>query len=344
MWVMEIRGDWSVDHIAKATRPEPTPGPTQILLRMKAATLNYRDHVMVHRGYGNRSGSLPLVPVSDGLGEVIATGAAVTRFKTGDRACPIFCQDWIAGPFRDHYWPSQLGGPRDGVLQEYMVVEERSAVRIPAYLSDLEAAALPCAAVTAWSAVVVQNPVKAGDTVLVQGTGGVSMFALQFAKLQGARVIVLSSSDAKLEQAKTLGADHLVNYRADPDWRKQARALTDGIGVDHVVEVGGAGTLAQSVKAVRSGGTISLIGVLSGVAGDLKLSQVVTQNIRLQGVTIGNRDMFEDMLRAMEHHHVRPVMDNRVYVPTEVAEAIRQLPAGRHVGKVGVSFSETKSG
>lgn len=335
---MEIRGDWSVDHIAEAVRPEPMPGPTQILLRMKAATLNYRDHVMAHRGYGNRSGSLPLVPVSDGVGEVVAAGGAVTRFRVGDRACPTFFQDWVSGPFKESYWPSQLGGPRDGVMQEYMVVEERSAVRVPAFLTDLEAAALPCAAVTAWSAVAVQNPVKAGDTVLVQGTGGVSLFALQFAKMQGARVIALSSSDAKLEQAKALGADHLVNYRATPDWRKRARDLTDGIGVDHVVEVGGAGTLSQSVRAVRGGGTISLIGVLGGAAGDFSLPYVVTQNVRLQGVTVGNRDMFEDMLRAIELHRVRPTVDSKVYGFTEVAEAITSLPHGRHVGKIGLSF------
>ncbi|HYH38196.1 MAG TPA: NAD(P)-dependent alcohol dehydrogenase [Azospirillum sp.] len=192
MRVMEIRGDWSVDHIVEARRPDPVPGPTQVLLRMKAATLNYRDHVLVRRGYGSRSGALPLVPVSDGVGEVVAVGAAVTRFTVGDRACPILFQDWVSGPFRDGWWRSQLGGPRDGVMQELMAVEEHAAVRAPDVLTDLEAAALPCAAVTAWSAVVAQNPVKAGDAVVVQGTGGVSLFALQFARMQGARVIALS--------------------------------------------------------------------------------------------------------------------------------------------------------
>lgn len=338
MRVMEIRDDWSVDHIVKVQRPKPEPGPTQILLRMKAATLNYRDHVLVRRGYGSRSGELPLVPVSDGVGEVVAVGGAVTRFQAGDRVCPTFFQDWVSGPFRDGWWRSQLGGPRDGVMQEFMVVEEHAAVRVPALLTDLEAAALPCAAVTAWSAVVVQNPVKAGDVVLVQGTGGVSLFALQFAKMQGARVIALSSSDAKLERVKALGADDLVNYRTVPEWGRMVRELTDGVGADHVVEVGGAGTLAQSVRAVRGGGTISLIGVLGGAAANVGLGHVVTQNIRLQGVTVGNRDAFEDMLRAIESHGMHPVVDEQVYAFDDVAEAIRRLPDGGHFGKVGLVF------
>ncbi|MCW2241901.1 zinc-dependent alcohol dehydrogenase family protein [Azospirillum canadense] len=338
MRVMEIRGDWSVDHIVEAQRPEPAPGPTQVLLRMKAATLNYRDHVLVRRGYGSRSGELPLVPVSDGVGEVVAVGAAVTRFKVGDRVCPTFFQDWVSGPFRDGWWRSQLGGPRDGVMQEFMAVEQHAAVRVPGFLTDLEAAALPCAGVTAWSAVVAQNPVKAGDVVVVQGTGGVSLFALQFAKMQGARVIALSSSDAKLERARALGADELVNYRADPEWGRTVRRLTDGVGADHVVEVGGAGTLAQSVRAVRGGGTISLIGVLGGAAAEFGLGHVVTQNIRLQGVTVGSRDLFEDMLRAIDLHGMRPVVDEKLYAFQDVADAIRRLPEGGHVGKVGVVF------
>jgi NADPH:quinone reductase-like Zn-dependent oxidoreductase len=336
MRVMEIRDHWSVDHIVEADRAEPVLGPTQILLRIKAASLNYRDHVMVRRGYGNRSGALPLVPVSDGVGEVVGLGDAVTRFRVGDRACPTFFQDWISGPFRDTYWRSQLGGPRDGVLQEFMAVEEHAAVGVPTFLTDLEAAALPCAAVTAWSAIIAQNLVKAGDVVLIQGTGGVSLFALQFAKLQGARVIALSSSDAKLERVRALGADHLVNYRAEPEWRKVARNLTDGVGVNHVVEVGGAGTLAQSVRAVRGGGTVSLIGVLGGASSEFNLPHVVTQNVRLQGVTVGNRDMFEDMLRALEQHQLHPVVDDGVYGFSDIAEAIRQFPNGQHFGKVGL--------
>jgi NADPH:quinone reductase-like Zn-dependent oxidoreductase len=339
MRVMEIREQWSVDHIVATERGTPVLGPTQVLLRMKAASLNFRDQVMVRRGYGQRSGTLPLVPVSDGVGEVVETGSAVTRLRVGDRACPTFFQDWVSGPFKDGYWPSQLGGPRDGVMQELMAVKEHAAVRVPSFLSDLEAATLPCAALTAWSAVVAQNPVKAGDVVLTQGTGGVSLFALQFAKLQGARVIAISSSDAKLERVKSLGADHLINYRAVPEWRKVVRDLTDGIGADHVVEVGGANTLAQSIRAVRGGGTISLIGVLGGAAGEFSLSQVVTQNIRLQGVTVGNRDMFEGMLRAMEQHEMRPVIDRTVYEFAEVATAIRRFPDGQHFGKMCVLFS-----
>jgi NADPH:quinone reductase-like Zn-dependent oxidoreductase len=339
MRVMEIRDTWSVDSIVETRRPKPTPGATQVLLRMKAASLNYRDHVMARGGYRGRSGRLPLVPVSDGVGEVVATGAAVTRFAVGDRVCPAFFQDWIGGPFKDVHWTSQLGGPRDGVMQEFMVIDEHAGVRVPAFLTDLEAATLPCAALTAWSAVIAQNPIKAGDVVLIQGTGGVSLFALQFAQMHGARTILLSSSDAKLERARSLvGADHLVNYRSVPDWRKAARDLTGGAGVDHVVEVGGSGTLAQSVRAVRGGGTISLIGVLSGASGEFALAHVVTQNIRLQGVTVGSRDMFEDMVRAIDLHRMRPVIDDTVYGFGDVAEALRRLPEGRHFGKIALSF------
>jgi NADPH:quinone reductase-like Zn-dependent oxidoreductase len=338
MRAMEIRGEWSVDHIVEAQRPVPRPGPTQVLLRMRAASVNYRDHVMARRGYGGRSGALPLVPVSDGVGEVVEAGSAVTRLRTGDRACPAFFQDWTAGPFRERYWTSQLGGPRDGVMQDFMAVEEEAAVPVPAHLSDLEAATLPCAALTAWSALVAQNPVKAGDTVVTQGTGGVALFALQFAKLQGARVVALSSSDLKLDMARRLGADHLVNYRAVPEWGRAVRDLTDGVGADHVVELGGAATLAQSVRAVRGGGTISLIGVLGGPAGPLSLPHVVTQNIRLQGVTVGSRDAFEDMARAIERHGLRPVLDPTVHAFADVAAAIRRLPEGRHVGKIGIAF------
>ncbi len=338
MRVMEIRGEWSVDNIVAAERPTPEPGRRQVLLRMAAASLNYRDHVMARRGYGNRSGTLPLVPVSDGVGEVVAVGPDTTRFRVGDRVCPTFFQDWVSGPFKDEHWVSQLGGPRDGVMQEFMLIDEHAGVLVPGFLSDLEAAALPCAGVTAWNAVAGAGGVKAGDVVLVQGTGGVALFALLFAKCQGARVIALSSSEEKLERLRGLGADHVVNYRETPDWRKVARDLTGGLGVDRVVEVGGAETLGQSLRAVRGGGTVSLIGVLSGALCNLNLGQVVTQGIRLQGVTLGSRDDFEDMNRAIALHGIRPPVDGRVHAFDEVAAAIRSIPDGRHFGKICIAF------
>ena len=304
MKVMQIQDEWSPDHIRPAERPKPEPGPGEVLLRMEAASVNYRDFVMARRGYGRRSGELPLVPVSDGAGRVAAVGPGVTRAAVGDLVCPIFSQAWLAGPFREEHWASTLGGPRDGVMQEYLRLHQDGVVRAPRHLDALQAATLPCAAVTAWHAVVAEGRVKAGDTVLVQGTGGVSLFALLFAKMHGARVVLTSSSDAKLERARALGADHVVNYQTTPEWHRVAREVTGGAGVDLVVEV--AGTLDASVRAVRVSGTLALIGVLAGAAASLGLGPVVTQNIRLQGITVGGRDLFEAMVRAIELHRTVP--------------------------------------
>ena len=338
MKVMQIEEEWNPDNIRMAERPRPEPGPGEVLIKMEAASLNYRDVVVTRRGYGRRSGQLPLVPLSDGAGRVLATGVGVTRASAGDLVCPIFNQRWLAGPLKEEYWTGTLGGPHDGVMQEVMLLREDGLVRAPRHLSALEAATLPCAAVTAWNSVVVQGGVKAGDVVLVQGTGGVSLFALLFAKLHGARVVATSSSDVKLERVRSMGADHVVNYRATPAWDKAAREITGGTGVDLVVEVGGAGTLETSVRAVRVSGTVSLIGVLSGVAGSVNLGPVVTQNIRLQGVTVGSRELFQDMVRAMELHHVRPPIDDHVYDFAEVGPALKALPEGNHFGKVCIRF------
>ena len=338
MKVMQIEEDWTPENIRMAERPRPEPGPGEVLIKMEAASLNYRDVVVTRRGYGRRTGELPLVPLSDGAGRVLATGAGVTRVAVGDLVCPIFNQRWLVGPLREEYWTGTLGGPHDGVMQEMMVLREDGLVRAPRHLNPLEAATLPCAAVTAWNALVVQGGVKAGDLVLVQGTGGVSLFALLFAKLHGARVIATSSSDAKLERVKSMGADHLINYRTTPAWDKAAREITGGTGVDLVVEVGGAGTLETSVRAVRVSGTVSLIGVLSGVAGSVNLGLVVTQNIRLQGVTVGSREVFQDMVRAIEVHHLRPPIDDHVYDFAEVGPALKALPEGHHFGKVCLRF------
>ncbi len=338
MKVMEIRDDWSPDNICLAERPDPVPGSGEVLLKMKAASLNYRDYVMCQRGYGRRSGTLPLVPVSDGVGQVITVGEGVSRVAVGDLVCPIFGQTWLNGPIRKEHWANLLGGPRDGVMQEFMVLSENGVVKAPQHLSPLQAAALPCAAVTAWNAVVHQGQVKAGDVVLVQGTGGVSLFALLFAKTHGAKVIATSSSDEKLARLKILGADYLINYRQIPNWHQIAREVTDGQGVDLVIEVGGAGTLENSIRAVRSNGTVSLIGVLSGAAGQINLGAVVTQNIRLQGVTVGSRDLFEDMMKAIEFHKIKPPVDDNLFEFEAVGEAIKSMPEGRHFGKICSSF------
>ena len=334
MKAYEIRDAWGLEHLTLTERPEPEPGPTEVLIAMRAASLNYRDHVMLRRGYGARSGELPVVPVSDGAGEVVAAGAGVARVKTGDLVCPCFAQSWISGPLKESYWSGMLGGPHDGVLREYLVLDESGVVKAPEGWDALAAATLPCAALTAWNAVVAGGRAKAGDTVLTQGTGGVSLFALQFAKMHGARVVATSSSAAKRARVEALGADCVIDYAADAEWGRAARAFAGGSGVDLVVEVGGAGTLEQSLRAVRPGGTLATIGVLSGARAELNLGLVVTRDVTLKGITVGNRDMFEDMVAAIEQNGLEPQIDDRVYAFDEAPEALAALPQGRHYGKI----------
>lgn len=336
LWQLQ---DWSIDRLAIVERPTPEPGPGQALVRMKAASLNYRDLVVPRRGYGALTGSLPLVPISDGVGEVVATGSGVTRVAPGDRVCPAFFQGWIGGAASAQRLATGLGGPLDGVMAEYKLFSEQGLCKVPAQLSDEEAATLPCAALTAWSAVVDEGRVKAGDKVLVQGTGGVSLFALQFARCSGAEVIVLSGSDAKLERARALGATHGVNYRSVAEWAREVRRLAGGDGVDHVVEIGGAQSMPQSVRAVRVGGTISLIGVVSGANMEVPLGRIVTRRVRLQGITVGNRDRFEAMLRAVAQHAMRPVVD-RVFGFSELRAALDYLASGAHFGKICIRIGD----
>ncbi|MFZ5463369.1 MAG: zinc-dependent alcohol dehydrogenase family protein [Pseudomonadota bacterium] len=333
MRVFELRDDWSIDNLHLGERPVPRPGAGEVLLRMRAASLNYRDLVVLQRGYGALTGSLPLVPVSDGVGEVVEVGPGVTRVALGDRVCPMFMPGWLGGAPSAARLTRTLGGPLDGVMAEFMAMPEQSVAHVPAHLSDEQAATLPCAALTAWSALVTCGAVKPGDRVLIQGTGGVSLFALQFAKLLGAYVIILSGSDAKLERALALGADDGLNYRTTPEWGKAVRERAGGDGVDHVVEVGGEQTLAQSLRAVRVGGTISLIGVLSGGNLNLKLGPVVTRQVRLQGITVGSRDGFEAMARAIGQHRLEPVID-RVFPFEALREALDYLASGAHFGKI----------
>ncbi|HQN97691.1 MAG TPA: NAD(P)-dependent alcohol dehydrogenase, partial [Thermoanaerobaculales bacterium] len=270
MRAIEIRGGFGLDNLQLGERPDPAPGPGEVLLRMRAVSLNYRDLMTVEGSYNPRQ-PLPLVPCSDGVGEVAAVGEGVSRVAVGDRVATLFSQGRMGGRPTVEELRATLGGPLDGTLAELMVLPERGVIRVPEHLSDAEAATLPCAALTAWSALVEQGRVAAGDTVLVQGTGGVSIFALQFAQMLGARVIVLSSSDDKLVKARRLGAWQEINYLDDPQWGKTVRELTGGVGVDHIVEVGGAGTLAQSLQAIRVGGEISLVGVLAGGASELSI-------------------------------------------------------------------------
>jgi NADPH:quinone reductase-like Zn-dependent oxidoreductase len=334
MRAIEIQGGFGLDHLALVERPDPAPGPGQALVRLRAASLNFRD-LLTAEGKYNPKQKLPLIPCSDGAGEVVAVGEGVTRVQPGDRVCTVFAQKWLAGrPTRERL-RSTLGGPLDGTLAELALFDQEGLVKAPESLSDEEAATLPCAAVTAWSALVTEGNLTAGETVLVQGTGGVSLFALQLAKLLGARVIATSSSDEKLERVRAMGADETINYNEVPTWGARARELTGGLGVDHVVEVGGAGTLQQSLQATRFGGTISLIGNLAGSKTELLLTQVFMQQIRLQGILVGSREGFEAMNRAIDLHRLRPVID-RAFPLEEAPAAFRAMAAGGHFGKIVV--------
>lgn len=311
--------------------PDPSPGPGEAIVRVRACSLNYRD-LLVAKGTYGRAARAPLIPLSDGAGEVAAVGEGVTRVKPGDRVCGIFFQRWIEGEITDEKAASALGGAIDGMLSEKVRLNAEGLVQAPSHLSFEEAATLPCAAVTAWNALFHSGRLRAGESVLVQGSGGVSVFALQFARLAGARVIATSSSDAKLERLKSMGADAGVNYKSTPEWDKPAREFTNGVGVDHVVEVGGAGTLPLSLKAVRRAGHVPLIGVLSG-AGTMDPRAIFSKSVRVQGIYVGSRAMFEEMNRAIESSGLRPVID-RVFDFDQAAEAFRYMESGAHFGKI----------
>jgi NADPH:quinone reductase-like Zn-dependent oxidoreductase len=331
MRAFEFRS-FGLDNLALVERPDPRPGPGQALVRLRAVSLNYRDLLTVEGKY-NPKQKLPLIPCSDGAGEVVEAGEGVTRVAPGDRVCTVFAPKWLAGTPTREKMRATLGGPLDGTLAEMAVFDQEGLVKFPEHLSAEEAATLPCAAVTAWSALVTEGGITAGDTVLVLGTGGVSLFALQFAKLLGARVIATSSRDDKLARAREMGAADGINYRETPEWGARVKELTGGVGADHVVEVGGAGTLQQSLRAVRFGGTLSLIGNLAGTKTELLLTQVFMQNVRLNGILVGHRESFEAMNRAIALHTMRPVVD-RVFPFEEARAAFDHMAAGDHFGKI----------
>lgn len=335
MRLFEIRDGFGIDRLTLAERPEPRPGAGQVLVRVKAVSVNYRD-LLVVKGLYNPRLPLPLVPFSDGAGEVMAVGPGVSRVKARDRVAGIFMQGWQAGELTEAKAETALGGAIDGMLAEYVLLHEEGVVQIPEHLSFEEGATLPCAAVTAWHA-VIEEGVKPGDTVLTIGTGGVSLFALQFARMAGARLIATSRSDEKLERALRLGASDGINTTAVPDWDRRVWELTGRSGADLVVEVGGAGTLPKSLRSVRYGGRISLIGVLTGATGEVNPLPAVMKGVRVQGILVGSREMFERMNRAITLHRLQPVID-RVFPFAETPEALRYLESGAHFGKVVITL------
>ncbi|MBX3283410.1 MAG: NAD(P)-dependent alcohol dehydrogenase [Acidobacteria bacterium] len=321
--------------IVEAERP--VPGDDEVLVKIQAASLNFRDLMIISGKYNPRM-KLPVVPLSDGAGEVAAVGANVTAFKVGDRVMPLFVQKWFDGKLDKAASQSSLGGDArsNGVLREYAAFNERSVIGIPDHLSYAEAATLPCTALTAWNALVDSGNVKAGETVLTLGTGGVSIFAVQIAKLFGARVIATTSSDEKAAKLKALGADETINYRSTPDWEAKVLELTDDIGVDHVVEVGGAATIEKSIASVRMGGSIALIGSLSGGA-TINTVPIFMRSIRLQGIFVGSKAMFGRMLDEFTRVKMRPVIDRRFDFKA-ACDALRYMERGEHFGKIVIEF------
>jgi NADPH:quinone reductase-like Zn-dependent oxidoreductase len=328
-----VKGATSLDDLRRAERPEPKPGPGEVLIRVRATSLNYRDHLVVIGRYF-AAVERDTIPLSDGAGEVVSVGAGVTKFKSGDRVVGTFFQTWVDGPRKG--WSPALGVPLDGTLAEYISLHQDGVVAIPQGLSFEEAATLPCAGVTAWNALMVSGArVKPGDSVLCLGTGGVSTQAMQFAKAAGARVIITSSSDEKLARARELGAAEGINYKTHPDWQKEVLRLTGGRGVDCVIEVGGVGTLARSYEAIGMGGKIQLIGFLGG-PGEQNPTALMMKGGSLHGIGVGSTAMFEDMNRAIEVNRIKPFV-GKVFPFEEAKEAFRQFAAGDFFGKIVIT-------
>jgi NADPH:quinone reductase-like Zn-dependent oxidoreductase len=338
MKTYEIQKYGGPEGLKLVDRPQPEPGDRDVVVQIRAASLNFRDLVVI-RGQYDRNPREGQVPLSDGAGEVTSVGSTVTRFKVGDRVAGCFFQGWQAGRFEAGMHRTALGGQIDGVLAEQVKFREEGLVHLPEGYSFEEGATLPCAAVTAWQSLIVRGQLVPGETVLLLGTGGVSIFGLQIAKATGAKVVITSSSDEKLERARKLGADALINYKTTPNWGKVAADLAGSEGVDHVVEVGGAGTFLQSVRACRPGGKIGLIGILSGREAASEIFPIVPKLATVFGIYVGSREMFAGLNRALEQTQIRPVID-KVFPFASVREAYEYMGNGSHFGKVVIRVGE----
>ena len=338
MRALEVAEPWGVDALKVVEKPDPTPGPGQVLVRMRAVSLNYRDLLMVGGVYGRGSaGGGTITPFSDGCGVGEAIGAGVTRVAVGDRVATLFFQNWNAGRPTLEKLSSALGFPVPGAGSELQTFSQEGVSKVPDFLTDQQVATLPCAALTAWRGLFEDARLEPGDTVVLQGTGGVSIFGLQFAKAAGYRTVITSSSDEKLKRAKALGADHLVNYKTTPDWSGPVREATGGHGADFIMEVGGGGTIQQSLRAVRIGGHIAIIGVVAGMGEGLNPAALIGNSAKLQGLSVGSREMFEAMCRAISLHRIQPVVD-KVFPFEEAKAAFEAMRNGEHFGKIVLQF------
>jgi NADPH:quinone reductase-like Zn-dependent oxidoreductase len=330
----ELQPKDGLDALTRVDRATPAVGPTDVRVRVRAVSLNFRD---LTQARGAKKRKAPIVPASDGAGEVVEVGGQVTRWKVGDRVAAAFFPTWQAGELSDYHHARALGGGQDGMLAEEVVLPEPAWVAIPDRLSFEAAATLPCAGVTAYHALFEAAQIRPGDVVVVQGTGGVSMFGLQLAKAAGARVVVTSSSEAKRARARALGADHTLDYKADPAWGESIRKWTGGRGADVVIEVGGPGTFDQSVAALRYGGTMSILGVLTGTRGEVNTYGVFHKALRVHGVYVGSVAMFESLIRALEAHRIEPIID-RTFAFADARDAYAHLQSGAHLGKVVIAL------
>lgn len=339
MRALSVTAPWGLDAIQIVERPDPTPGPGEVLVRMRAVSLNYRDLLMVNGMYGRAAAAATdvITPFSDGCGVVAEVGPGVTRFAPGDRVATLFFQGWVSGPPSLEKLVTALGFPIPGAGAEFQTFSQEGLSKVPDFLTDHQVATLPCAALTAWRGLFADADLEPGDTVVLQGTGGVSIFGLQFAKAAGLRAVITSSSDEKLARAKALGADHLVNYKATPAWSGPVREATAGRGADFIMEVGGGGTIQESMKAIRIGGHIAIIGVVAGAGEPFNPAALIGNSAKLQGLSVGSRDMFEAMCRAIALHRIQPVVD-KVFPWTEAKAAFAAMAGGEHFGKIVLEF------
>lgn len=334
MRAVVLNGGFGLERLALEERPAPAPGPHEVLVRVRAVSLNYRDLMMVRGQYDPRL-KFPLIPCSDASGEVVGLGEGASRFELGAQVCPIFARGWYDGPPTRDTPRSALGGPNDGTLAEYIVAHEQDLVAPPPHLDHVQASTLPCAGVTAHRALFEEGHIGTGSRVLVIGTGGVSTFAIKLAHAAGAEVFVTGRNLEKLERARELGAAHVT--LAEPGFGPAVRKLTGGDGVDLVVEVGGAGTLTESLRAVRASGTIALIGVAANVSEAPSLVPIVMRNLRVQGILVGPRSTFERLVAAFTHYALEPAI-HCVFPLTETRQAFEHLQSGQHFGKVCIEL------